>query len=146
MEDALKQIAEEKGIVQEDVEEEFDDSDEYYIRRGTTLEELALIREAQEYISQNRLKEFESQNEKLEDLPEDIKVSDNVVMGVVETKVEEEQPKAADTVVVEEKMTEEKQGETKPQEQSSADKVLSVMMGAKQKETTSKLLMLDFYQ
>ena len=65
MEKALREIAMEKGLDYKEKEEEPDDDIYFGV---TTLEEVNLIRQAQDYINQNRLKEFDAQNEKIEDV------------------------------------------------------------------------------
>ena len=162
MEEALKKIAEEKGInLNGDSVDR--DSDEFYISSGATVEELELIRQAEEFIRQNKLKEFEAQNEKLADFDELIEdneaeqiaeaetKNDNVddVINELETEIKNNEDETKEVVetesvneldslvtdVVEESSQEETKQQT--QEKNTEDKILSVMHGPKLKGSST---------
>lgn len=67
MEKALQEIAQEQGLSYVKREEVQETEDDLF---AETMAEIALIKQAQNYISENKLKEFENQNEKLVDLKE----------------------------------------------------------------------------
>ena len=95
MEQALRQIAEEKGIVYKTVKEG-EEEQENEIDLNSHIDELFMIKEAQEFMSQNKMQEFNNQNEKLEDVSE---VVEQEIAQPVETAI---QP-VEETTVVEEK-------------------------------------------
>ncbi len=67
MEKELQKIAQEQGLKYVKNQEESETDEDLF---NETLQEIALIKQAQNYLSENKLKEFENQNEKLADLKE----------------------------------------------------------------------------
>jgi hypothetical protein len=76
MEKALREIAEEKGLSYHNKNEVQNEDEGEYLRNigdlFTTEDDIQLIREAQEFIAKNSMKEFEAQNEKLNELDADV--------------------------------------------------------------------------
>ena len=76
MEKALREIAQEKGLSYHNKNEVQNEDEGEYLRNigdlFTTEDDIQLIREAQEFIAKNSMKEFETQNEKLNELDADV--------------------------------------------------------------------------
>lgn len=84
MEEALRQIAEEQGIAYKTVKE---GEEETETTLASHIDELFMIKEAQDFMSQNKLQEFNSQNEKLEEVEEVAAEEQPVVEQKAETPV-----------------------------------------------------------
>lgn len=125
MESKLREIAKEKGLHYEEVQEEDDLTEEYQRFRATYAETEELIKQAKDFLNQNALGEFDAQNTKVDaDNEFIIEQLNDGLEDVVETKdVVEEEPTKVEVQPVEEKPQEPLKEET----QGDDEKVLSVM-------------------